>query len=689
MPLQPVTPSTIGLWRAADWKRGMPGLYALVTGVSAYPWLRGGRLHDPAVDCGGMEQLVSSAATAAALFDWLTSRYRCDGLPLVWCALLLSPTDAERAQLQQQGLTHYGDPSYANLCEAIAQWTGQLPDRPDAAALSRSLFFFSGHGVSANWDPLLLPADYLNQDAGKPRLQNCISTRDLRDWMEDNPVAEHLALIDACRNEFKPLAERGASGHGVFPANPAGAGAPRTAARLASTSPGAVSFSLPDQPATVFGQAVLEALNGMAPTAGPRVEFRELVDYVGPRVTAILREFAPDGPSQVVRQTIDGDDELVVTQIDGPTPSGAPMPSPVPMAAATRGGGPGFTGAPAPAAGLRNATPVPLEAMRQDFGLAHQRLGHEYASGLWMRTVSLHALADGTRLEAHTEVVAVERDEAAHRVVVDLALPARDGGALLLLEGAENVEGGSLGVQLPTDPMVRVPVRLELALAPSSDDGRWRIQQVQARLGPCDWNPHYAYLWTLTEAAEEHGLARAAEAADMNRLVAAAQDKLNAPTAAVAGLVLLAAAGRLGRVWDWPRNLMQWFPQMSDGAVLWAEAVRQARQRQDLASLQVKDGTAEMAAALRLLPQRGLPFFADNLDLCRRLLRQARREATADAARAELESTDRWLDQALEAARPCGHFVAIAASPRPRGWGTGDAPLEAGEMIALLKGRRP
>ncbi|MBL8334968.1 MAG: caspase family protein, partial [Rubrivivax sp.] len=308
MPLQPVTPSTIGLWRAADWKRGMPGLYALVTGVSAYPWLRGGRLHDPAVDCGGMEQLVSSAATAAALFDWLTSRYRCDGLPLVWCALLLSPTDAERAQLQQQGLTHYGDPSYANLCEAIAQWTGQLPDRPDAAALSRSLFFFSGHGVSANWDPLLLPADYLNQDAGKPRLQNCISTRDLRDWMEDNPVAEHLALIDACRNEFKPLAERGASGHGVFPANAAGAGAPRTAARLASTSPGAVSFSLPDQPATVFGQAVLEALNGMAPTAGPRVEFRELVDYVGPRVTAILREFAPDGPSQVVRQTIDGDD---------------------------------------------------------------------------------------------------------------------------------------------------------------------------------------------------------------------------------------------------------------------------------------------------------------------------------------------------------------------------------------------
>lgn len=681
MSMQPVAPSSIGLWRAPDWKRGMPGLYALVSGVSAYPWLGGGPKHDRAVDTGGMEQLVSSAATAAALFDWLTTRYRCDGLPLVWCALLLSPTEAERKALADRGLTHYGDPSYANLCEAVAQWTGNMPERPDAAALSRSLFFFSGHGVSANWDPLLLPADYLNQDAGKPRLQNCISTRDLRDWMEDNPVAEHLALIDACRNEFKPLASMGASGHGVFPTNPAGAGAPRTAARLASTSPGAVSFSLPDRPATVFGQAVLEALNGAAPTAGPRIEFRELVDYVGPRVTAILREFVPDGPTQVVRQTIDGDDELVVTQIDGPTPSGAPMPTQAGTPDALRGAGPGATGATGAAAPhpgvIRTASPVPLEAMVKDASIAHQRVGHEYATALWMGAVSLRALSDGAPLEAHTQVVAVERDDATRRLVVDLALPQRDGGAMLLLSGADHVEGGGLGVQLPTDPLVRVPVRLELALAPSPGDGRWRIQQVQARLGPCDWNPHYAYLWRLTEAAEAHGLARAADAADLNALAAAAQDKLNAPSAAVAGMVMLSAAGRLGRVWDWPRNLMRWFPQMSDGAVLWAEAVRQARQRKELAALQVNDGAAEMAAALRLLPQRGLPFFADNLDLCRRLLRQSMREATDGALKKELQGVSDWIEQALTLARPCGHFVAIAAGLDPQ------------DMVALLKGRRP
>jgi hypothetical protein len=63
MPLEPVAGKP-GLWRDPQWVRGMPGLYAVVIGVSAYPHLAGG--DDPADDTLGLGQLLSSASTAAA-----------------------------------------------------------------------------------------------------------------------------------------------------------------------------------------------------------------------------------------------------------------------------------------------------------------------------------------------------------------------------------------------------------------------------------------------------------------------------------------------------------------------------------------------------------------------------------------------------------------------------------------------
>src|SRR5512144_30726 len=192
----------LGLWRDPQWTAGMPGVYALIAGVSAYPHLPGGS-GAPAQDAHGLEQLVSSANTAARLFNWLRQSFRFQEMPVAWCYLLLSPTSAERAAFDTEGLVHYAEPTYLNLQQAIQHWTGNVPQSAAAARASRTLFFFSGHGVQSNWNALLLPSDYLDPDLGQtPHYENCISTAELRKWMEENAVGEHLALIDACRNEF-------------------------------------------------------------------------------------------------------------------------------------------------------------------------------------------------------------------------------------------------------------------------------------------------------------------------------------------------------------------------------------------------------------------------------------------------------------------------------------------------------
>ena len=72
----------------------------------------------------------------------------------------------------------YADPDYARLRLAIQRWTAAVPKQPPASTHSRSVFFFSGHGVGANRTPLLLPADYLDPQFGDPQLENCFSARE-------------------------------------------------------------------------------------------------------------------------------------------------------------------------------------------------------------------------------------------------------------------------------------------------------------------------------------------------------------------------------------------------------------------------------------------------------------------------------------------------------------------------------
>jgi hypothetical protein len=708
MPLEPVAEKP-GLWRDPQWVRGMPGLYAVVIGVSAYPHLAGG--DNPADDTLGLGQLLSSASTAAAVFEWLRRDFLKRELPVVWCQLLLSPTQDELAALQASGLTHYGVPDYLGMHQALQTWAGQVPHKAPANEQSRTLFFFSGHGVQSNRNGILLPCDYLNSDAGEPRLQNCFGTRDLREWMESHPVAEHLALLDACQNELPELGSKGARAHPPFEVVPTDWPVPRTAATLAATSPNSVAYQGAER--TFFGQAVLEALAGRAGNSDDRVTFLELVDYVQPRVNALLHQQDPDNPLlQPLRPNVWGQHGLVVTEFaesEPPGSSGSPPPRrtrgarPPGMPAATHppaAAGPGVRRATrsAPSAptvppvleadarfdpALTSAVPVALSALRHDFDRAHHIFGHEHATHPWVSGASLWSLADGSPLDL--ELGEVQRNADSTLVQVDLLLGAMAHGVLLVFEGAGQVQRERLAVALPTDAHGQVPIRLTMAFGAVDTQSPMLLQKLDARLGPSARNPHYAYLWELTRHAELGSLRQAAEMADPARLQLAAQHKINGQTAATAGMLLLAQGAALARVQDWPRNLMDWFPWLPDGAVLWAEALRQAVARGEPQPFDVDDPAEAIAQALLTLRERGLPFFAECIELADSLLRHSLRQQPDGPHAAELQALGQWLREVFEVAMPGGHFTVLAASPRPHGMGEGSGALRVEELLGLCR----
>lgn len=684
MALEPVA-GTPGLWRDPQWQADMPGLYALLVGVSDYPHLEGGRA--PAPDAFGLGQLGASANTAASLFDWLRTDFRREGLPLVWCQLLLAPSAQEKAALDARGLLHYAPADHASLVKAIQRWTGHVPRAAGAARKSRTLFFFSGHGVQSNWRALLLPSDYLDPDPGAPQLQNCISARELQDWMEQCPVGEHLALIDACRNEFSPLASRGATANTCFPLLEAGTQVPRTAASLASASPGMQAYQVPGQPFTLFGQAVLNAVRGDAGGADARLELRELVTAVRDDVNRLLFAATKGQLEQAVRPRIEGDDSLVVTELlpqprPSPPPSGTGLP-PV-GAARPRPQAPPPAQRFDPALAVHDA--IAFELLTQDMGEIHRRMGHEYVSHLWREAVHAFGVDDGQPITQGLVLLAVQRDDPSSQVQVDLELPARRGGVLLVFDGAQYVQRGRLAVALPTDANGPVPVRLSMHFGRATPQDWPRLQKLVARLGPSERNPHYAALWTVLDEAERSGARRAAERADPEGLRAAAQDTPNGQVALVAGMLLQASTGRIATLQGWPRALLQRVPELPDAAVLWAAALRHALEHNKKKPFGESAPQAALAAALLQLHTHGLPYFVEALELAERLLRHALRLPLRSDQNNALRAVQQSIAQLYEVAQPDGHFPVLAGLPRPAAL-PGDGPLTVAEMRALL-GRR-
>lgn len=291
-----------GLWRSDG--GDTRGVHALVVGISEYPHLRDGTA--PAAESGGMGQLVVSAATAAQIFEWLVLRGRMAGRPIASCRLLLAPSQAtlhgggtEQARVDRITDGWYGEPTFRALAEAVVDWADEFYRTPIGESDTNAAFlFFSGHGLQVQGRPSLLAKDILNPASGSGR-NNAVAYRPLLDALPTYGLGDGLFIFDSCRNGPEVAQRLNIVGREVLEPSERQPASPNSMKWLAATDAEGRAYQDPQSPrhATLFGQAVLEALEGVEPDHRPydctprpwRLMFEGLESYTRGRVIELLR----------------------------------------------------------------------------------------------------------------------------------------------------------------------------------------------------------------------------------------------------------------------------------------------------------------------------------------------------------------------------------------------------------------
>lgn len=286
-------------WVNPQWNGRDPGAFAVIIGVSRYDHLPGGD-GEPARETYGLPQLHVCALTAHRFFRWLRDQYVADGRRLAKCWLLLAPTPEEVTARPEVG--GWPRPTFDACARAVGQWFATMRDLPaEVARQSRSLFFFTGHGLELRHDDqVLLPSDYLEGPA--PVVNRALSTRNLQSGLAGLGVPVQLFFIDACRNDHSRFRERGLRLTGTDVLNEEGSAyaSPDVVAPIVyATTSGAQAF----QPTSVagelslFGRALIEGLSeppAQIRACDPRlchVGLFDLVKFLGCRVPELLAQY--------------------------------------------------------------------------------------------------------------------------------------------------------------------------------------------------------------------------------------------------------------------------------------------------------------------------------------------------------------------------------------------------------------
>ncbi len=236
---------------------------------------------------------------------------------------------------------------------------------------------------------------------------------------------------------------------------------------------------------------------------------------------------------------------------------------------------------------------LPDEGMRPEqvgMGDLHDVFGSEHMSGMWhaARAVSLDP-ADGAPAEIVVHGVRLGEDDLWHVVFgVDAQGPH-------WLELSDNTH--TYAVTLPGDAYLQPRYTLDL-----SRDVDGTFHRVEAGLAP-DSPGMLGEMARLWEKYRDLRLREVIGELDARVFEEALRSKMQSPLAAeIAGLFLLRGR-QYDRLHDWLGNLARWHPQRTDGPVLWAEHLRQARASEDVPADQVEQ--------LLQVARRGLPHTAE------------------------------------------------------------------------------
>lgn len=689
-----------GHWVNPEWKPGSPGTFAVIIGVSRYRHLDGGEA--PTEDRGtrwiaearDLGQLHVSALTAFQVFTWLSTQYWVDEAPVAGCWLLLSPTEEEKPLLATNGrLPHYAEPTYENCDLAIRSWHESLQRLPAAAGTSaRGLFFFSGHGIeSVTEQQILLPADYLRAPA--PNINMAISTRNLQCGVTALPIERLLFLVDACRSDSAELRGKNVTGGKILTEDEAAQANPSlTNPVLYAAASGQRAWERrdPRKGISLFGEAILDGLRGTpdirlkCDAQRCAVELFALYPYAYARVRELLKQLGSK-EQQYVRLGGQMPPELAITYIKPRSPRPGAVPHKLPPILP-------YIDSPESAAlrstldMLAGETPDhyhPGEAAgtswAQDYQEAHDLFGREPVTELWQKRTDVWSLTERRWLTPEViRINEVARNQTRDRYRVELTVQHFDRlGHWLQFTDFSDTAHTCL---LPSDP---ASPEFEISMDFESTDRHppGPITRLEAQLAN-KTSPLglIADLWRRYTIGDIVGATRDADRLLRNRrdpldirmledppnipdpdlLRQIVRDKVKSPLAAVvAGLVLLRMEWGTSLPTPWLSNLANWFPELPDGAVLYAE-----RRYRDSRGTE-PSALVEAAESLGTLADRGPPRTSEGFGYAVALLGRLRdrKELTYEAI-SRLEGVEDMLDGLLPVYRPGGLFVSLSGIPQ-------------------------
>ena len=594
-------PHSPGLLVNTEWEPGKPGTFSVIIGVSSYDHLENG-MRARAEDTYGLGQLFVSALTAYRFFIWLRDGYRYSGSPIAKCWLLLSPGEVERRF--ESALVQYDTPPTMQNCrDAIGAWHKAMSELSKTAVeKSRAFFFFSGHGLEIYQEKqILLPCDYLRPPACD--VNEALSTDHLKKGLASLRVPYQFFFLDACRNDQQRLRSMDIEGARLLNIRLAAyANAYRVAPLFYATTSGNQAWQ-PQEPSrgiSLFGQALIEGLQGQpdieldCDDGSCVVSVYPLQKFLKKRVVQLLQGYGATVSQPVVLSGIV--DDVPITHV--PDELVQRTDSAVPVV--QLGLNDLFNQQYAVRSDVQGWQPL---RRRSSFRRTHEIFGSESMSEIWLERVRVYSLSRRTWL-AKTKAFTihrVERDAGARTYRIVLSLPADEKGHWLQISDGIT----KFACILPSDcyDTLRYSLELDMEYKYKDNSTQW-LSRVEGNLSLDNDGPlgTAAALW---EQYRNLSIGDAVRMIDRHLLQETLGGKRQSPLAAtVVGLILL-RVDHQDLLGNWLRKLADWFPQCSDGLVLWVEQL--LRQQ----GSNVTPSFEEPIERFLEIYQRGLPHTAE------------------------------------------------------------------------------
>jgi Caspase domain len=544
-----------GLWVNRDWVPGTPGTFAVVIGISDYTALDGG------LESLALGKLPVCALSAFRFFEWLEAEYYVEGCPLAMCWLLLAPTD-EELKLGPRMANQALSPDFFACDNAVQAWFAEMKQLPEPAAKeSRSIFFFSGHGLEVIEDrQILLPRDY----QPSRNVERALSSQNIARGVKRLKVPLHFLFLDACRKDHDKLSDFAPiTGTAILnePTNKTINAICKVPLVYASAA-GHTSWSPKVTAGTrsVFSQALIEGLEaqGLKPDCGRQkcwIHLSKLYEFMQSRMQEILKTQYSSSETQ---EPIWRGDQAPkpITELSRPQPEDwlPPVPPEPPLDV----GGPpppGSTDAIGFVVRGDSSGGINLEQIKTQLADAGV---YSFSSQTWLPGGSV-------------EITNLRRKEESNHYEFDFRIRNAAKGQLYWFESSTNRH--TIACVLPTDSLEQTTFHATLHASPEA------VNSTALKVTLSENNHGFLREAHKLWQKSERGVLTVADLqmSFLKSLYSAPRSGIERfSKSSLAALIMASILGRTAH-WnlfgDWVRALAN--PRMTDGAVLWSERLLQ------------------------------------------------------------------------------------------------------------------